>query len=90
MIEPPPAPTLHRMWLKTAGDRAAIERTCLEGKQLGLGWGYRWRPQPPPKVITWDKYISWAESQWHGRDAGNLWRFHDAEGLVWTRTADGI
>jgi hypothetical protein len=85
-----PAPPLHRMWLKTAGDRAAVERTCLEKGILGLGWGYRWRTKPPPEVITWEKYIRWAENQWPKRDTGNLWRFHEAEGMIWTRTADGI
>lgn len=90
MSELPPAPPLHRMYLKTAGDRSAVERTCLDGSILGLGWGYRWRKQAPPKVVTWDKYISWAEGQWSGRDTGNVRRFHDAEGLVWTRTVDGI
>src|SRR5689334_10887185 len=86
----PPAPPIHRMWLKTAGDRAGIERTCVGGGLLGMGWGYRWRSQPPPNVITWKKYFDWASSQWERRDIANVVRFRDAEGLVWTRTADGI
>lgn len=85
-----PAPNVNRMHLKTAGDRAEVERACLEGGFLGIGWGYRWRSEPAPPTITWQKYITWAESQWPGRDTGNLWRFHDAGGLVWTRTADGV
>ena len=75
---------------KTAGDRAAVEQMCLDGGILGLGWGYRWGSQPPPSTITWERYIGWAEEQWPGRDTGNVWRFHDADGLVWTRTADGV
>lgn len=85
-----PVASLNRMYLKTAGDRAEVERTCLEGGFLGIGWGYRWRSQPAPRTITWEKYIAWAESQWPGRDTGNLWRFYEADGLVWTRTADGV
>src|SRR4051812_42130198 len=90
MTDLPPAPTLYRMWLKTTGDRAEIERRCLTDGFLGIGWGYRWSDEKPPRKITWDKYIAWAESIWPGRDTGNIWRFHDADGLVWTRTADGI
>ncbi len=86
----PPAPAIHRMWLKTDGDRADIERLCLDSGLLGMGWGYHWRPQPPPKVITWEKYFGWASSQWPGRAIANVARFHDADGFVWTRTADGI
>jgi hypothetical protein len=87
-----PAPPLHRMYLTTDGDRAAVERTCLDGGFLGLGWGFKWDRSSAPRVrtVTWERYIDWAESLWPGRDTGNLWRFHDAEGLVWTRTADGI
>src|SRR4051794_1264810 len=90
MTDLPPAPPLHRMWLKTAGDRDTVERLCLDGGFLGLGWGYRWRPQPPPKTVTWEKYIVWAESYWPGRDTANVRRLHDADGLIWTRTVDGI
>lgn len=78
------------MWLKTAGDRSQIERTCLKDNLLGMGWGYRWRSEPPPREVTWKKYFDWASSQWLGRDVANVARFRDAEGLVWTRTADGI
>lgn len=90
MDELPPAPPIHRMWLKTAGDRATVERTCLEGGMLGMGWGYRWRSRPPPKAITWKKYFGWASSQWPGRDVANVARFRNADGLIWTRAADGI
>jgi hypothetical protein len=80
------------MYLKTDGDRAAVERACLDGGFLGLGWGFKWDRSAAPRTrtITWERYITWAESIWPGRDTGNLWRFHDAEGLVWTHTADGI
>jgi hypothetical protein len=87
--ELPPAPPLHRMYLKTAGDRVAVEQACLAGGFLGLGWGYRWRSQPPPKVIAWEKYIDWAEGKWPG-EMGSVRRLRDADGLVWTRTADGV
>ena len=60
--------------------------------ESSLGWvgGTAGAPQPPPKEITWTKYIRWAESQWPRRDTGNPTRLRDADGLVWTRTADGI
>lgn len=79
------------MYLKTAGDRDAVERACLNGGFLGIGWGYRWNKDDEPEQVTWDEYIAWAHEQWpHGKDTGNIWRFHDADGLIWTRTADGI
>lgn len=86
-----PVPALHRMYLKTAGDRERVERACLDGGFLGIGWGYRWNKDDEPDAVTWDDYIAWAHEQWpHGRDTGNIWRFHDADGLVWTKSADGI
>jgi hypothetical protein len=90
MTELPPAPPLHRMWLKTTGDREAVERACLTEGFLGLGYGYRWGAEPTPDDVSWNDYIAWAEGKWPRRDTGNVRRLHDADGLVWTRTADGI
>jgi hypothetical protein len=89
MSELPRAPFLYRMHLKTAGDRADVERACFEGGFLGLGWGYRWRSQPPPKTVTWERYIRWAEGRWPG-GMSSVRSLHDAEGLIWTRTASGV
>jgi hypothetical protein len=91
MSEQPPTPPLYRIWLKTAGDRAGVERTCLSKDLLGLGWGYRWRDDPAPDPVTWDAYYRWAYDQWGGK-MGPVRTLHDAEpdGLVWTRTMDGM
>jgi hypothetical protein len=55
-----------------------------------MGWGYRWRPEPPPKEITWEKYFDWATGYWSRRAISNVARFRNAKGFIWTRTADGI
>ena len=87
----PPAPPLYRIWLKTDGDRAGVERTCLEEGLLGLGWGYHWGNDPAPDPVTWEVYRDWAYENWGGK-MGPVRTLHDAEpeALVWTRTADGL
>lgn len=60
MMAHPPAPPLYRIWLKTAGNRASVERTCLDEGLLGLGWGYRWSEDPAPDPVTWEAYRDWA------------------------------
>jgi hypothetical protein len=87
----PPAPSLYRIWLKTAGDRMGVERTCLREGLLGLGWGYHWGDEPVPDPVTWKVYHDWAYDNWGGK-MGPVRTLHDAEEdcLVWTRTADGM
>lgn len=88
-----PEPSLYRMWLKTTGDRAEVLQACLEGGFLGVGWGYRWDKRVrPPRRITWQRYMDFALSQWDNAALSSVRLLHDADddGLVWTRTADGI
>lgn len=83
------------MWLKTAADNHRdVTSFCRDSGVLGMGWGYsRWHDEndaPLADPSSWDNYRAWAEGKWSVREIANVRRFRDADGLVWTRTPDGV